>query len=100
MKSIAKAINGFLLPSKDESNKLKIEQFVGFLSRKSQIYFEFKNPDELKLFDHKEANNNFMSWIKYAFGDNSVEYNNLNEYKSKIENLNNKQSKSSITCRI
>jgi len=74
------SINGFELPSKNEYHKLKVEQYVGFLSRKSHVFISYKcfnKFDRNVLINYKEANNKFMSWIAHVFGENNTEYNQL-----------------------
>src|SRR5215210_4384233 len=76
------AINGFILPK----DKLKIEQYSGFLSRKSRVFIKYNNSNKLKLLDYDAANEEFISWFASTFGESSDEYKIINIYRSKIEN--------------
>src|SRR6202012_1366296 len=83
-----KEINNFKLPTKEESKNLKIQQYVGFFSRKYFVFILTENSNEHLLINYKEANEKFMLWIASIFGETSIEYRTLNLYKLKIESTN------------
>jgi len=80
-------INKLILPI-DCINKIKIEQFAGYLVRSSNVIIEYIDNNNVVSMNNKEANESFMSWVKATFGNDSLATKKISDYRIKIENPN------------
>lgn len=65
-----------------------IDQYAAYLNRKSMaVIASFPNN---RVITNEDTNNEFRVWMKSVFGETSLEYNTIELYRSKIENLDDK----------
>ena len=92
-------INKLPLPL-NRTNEIKIEEFAGYINRKSIVVLEFIDNNNISLVKSEEANDSFMCWFKAIYGEYSKETVILNEYRTNIEKLNNFQNKTAKEKKI
>ena len=74
-----------MLPIAKEDRTLPVEQYAGYFIRESVISITYF--DNVKIITHKAANNSILLWFKFIFGECSKNYQQINIYRKKIENI-------------